>query len=251
MGKLEDVSRFDYAVSVATGEVPSDIINQPHQVYENTKYPRQLSRSLVLWAWTRTVSQVTFTPECTNYILTDAVKHLTSKYTSEIPLIQAENVRIKVARIAAAVAARCYSTDETHERLIVEQYHAEYAVRMLELFYDKLSFGYKQFSVAKFEDNQPIDKDAIYKLIENYSQPGEFNFFVNQMLNNNSITKKLFQDITGLEKFIADIVLSKLVRLRALRSVQHYYVKQPAFTSFLQEIRRGDYVPKTNKGKGN
>jgi hypothetical protein len=195
----------------------------------------------VLWAWTRTVSQVQFTPECTKYILEEAVPILTKKYSSEIPLIQAENVRIKLSRLSAAVAARCYSTDDNFERLIVEKYHAEFVLKMLELFYDKPSFGYKQFSLAKFEDNQPIDESEIFKLIEQYAQPAEFMFFINQMLNNNSITKKLFQDITGLERFIADIVLSKLVRLRALRSVQHYYVKQPAFTEFLQKIRRGDY----------
>jgi hypothetical protein len=249
MGKLEDVSRFDYAVTVATGEVSSDVINIPHQVYENTKYPRQLSRNLVLWAWTRTVSQVSFTPDCTNYILSEAVPYLTKKYSSEIPLIQAENVRIKLARLSAAVAARCYSTDGSCEKLIVEKYHAEFVVRMLEMFYDKPSFGYKQFSHARFEANRPIERKEIYDLLKKYLG-ADFEFAVNEFLNNNSITKKLFQDISGLERFLADIVLSKLVRYRALRSVQHYYVKQPAFVQLLQEIRRGDYAGEAEEGKG-
>jgi 5S rRNA maturation endonuclease (ribonuclease M5) len=94
IGANEDISRFDFAMAVATNEVDTEIINaiSAHDDTDDAaKYPAHACRALVLWAWSRTPDQIEFTKAATAATIKTAIE-FGKAYNSSIPLIQSENV---------------------------------------------------------------------------------------------------------------------------------------------------------------
>jgi len=60
IGTIEDISRFDFALTVASSEVPSETINAPalYDTSDSDKFTPELCQALILWAWSRSPSQV-------------------------------------------------------------------------------------------------------------------------------------------------------------------------------------------------
>lgn len=155
IGNNEDIARFDFAMVVSNEEVDLDVINRS-PVRRAPKYPQEACRNLVRWAWSRKPDQVGFEQSSVAYIR-EASKRLVTDYTESLPLIQGANVRLKLARIAAAIAVRLFSSDETGERVVVRGEHAKAAVAFLDHLYASPKFGYKQLSRAQLQALQEGD----------------------------------------------------------------------------------------------
>ena len=110
IGAAEDVARFDLAVVVQKDEVDAALINRQHRQIQSD-YTQADLRKVLLWLWSRKSEHIIFTREATDYILRVS-NTLAGRYTSSIPLVQGENIRFKVAKLAAAVAGRCFSTSD-------------------------------------------------------------------------------------------------------------------------------------------
>src|SRR5690606_10997782 len=156
IGANEDISRFDFCMTVAADEVDARIINEVKGVEDTSdvnRYSQSSMRSLVLWAWSRTRDQVQFTPRAVREVIDQAIQ-FGKQYTSSIPLVQTENIRIKIAKVAAAVAARTFSCDEAGESLIVHREHVQAACQFMRQLYAKPSMAYDSFSRNDKEDGQ-------------------------------------------------------------------------------------------------
>lgn len=144
----EDIARFDLACSVARDEVPSSRINMPRSErgdMHEPKYDSTLCRNLVSWAWSRKPENVVWGTGVEKRLLAKA-RRMGKRYTSGIPLIQGENVRFKIARIAVAIAARTFSTDASGTQVIVQIRHVNDAVAILDRLYSTETFPYRESS---------------------------------------------------------------------------------------------------------
>lgn len=149
----EDIARFDMAMSAARADVDSAVINsRTHQRIKH-RYTRELCSALVSWAWSRKAEHVTWQPGVENYLLNRA-EDMGQRYIPEPPLVQAENVRVKLARIAAAVAARTFSCDETGNCVVITEDHVDAAEEILERLYRMPSFGYALHSRKVLRDRE-------------------------------------------------------------------------------------------------
>jgi len=145
IGNPEDIARFDFAMSVRTDDVPGSRINNPDRSMVPHIYTSDLCHELLLWAWSRKPEHVEWKPNAYKAVYEFAEK-LGTMYVDKPPLIQRTNVREKIARIAVALAARTFSTDEQGERLIVELRHVQDAARFLNKLYSYENFGYARLS---------------------------------------------------------------------------------------------------------
>lgn len=159
IGNPEDIARFDLAMSASAHDVPSALINDPAAREDvSHTFDAQSCHELLLWVWSRRADQVRWSDEAVAEVFS-AAQRLGESYIEDPPLIQAANVRVKVARLAAALAARTFSThDGVH--LEVERRHVVDAVKFIEHIYGLDTFGYARVSQEAIEDAQ-VAKERI------------------------------------------------------------------------------------------
>jgi hypothetical protein len=76
------------------------------------------------------------------------------RYIEDPPLVQAANARIKIARVAIAIAARTFSTDDSCEKIVVTKEHVQDAVKFMDVLYDMPTLGYGDRSRERILDVQ-------------------------------------------------------------------------------------------------
>lgn len=160
--KAEDIARLDLVVSVASNEVDINLINSVMPPPKERKYGADALSHLVLWAWSRKRDQVIFNRKSIDAAM-EAAKMLGRKYSAAIPVVEAAEQRIKVARVAAAAAALTFSTEDG-ERLDVTPDHVEWAGAFMDQCFSKASLGYDLFSVQAIQ-NATVD-DVTKELIK-------------------------------------------------------------------------------------
>lgn len=234
IGNLEDVRRFDAACVVAAGDVDADELTRLRDekpVVEH-RLDSKTCRTLVLWAWTRRGDQVTFEPDAERAVSEEA-KKLNDAFTDEIPLVDRGSMRLKLARLSAALAARTFSTGGDEEQLVVRECHVRYVARLLHEEYSSRSFGYADLTAALKLTSQMTDKDAVKARIQTVSFPREF---CQSLLHTPRVESQDVQDWLGWERVEANDLVSFLVRKRALVRDQKHYRKTPQFIEFLKAL---------------
>lgn len=141
----EDVARFDFALAVSNADVPPGVINAAQHRRVEHVYDADSCAKLVLWAWSRKVDQVRFLKAAEDAILR-AAEDMGGRYIPEPPLVQVENIRTKIARIAVAIAARTFSTNKAADTIMVRAAHVEAAVEFLDWVYGTEVMGYSRMS---------------------------------------------------------------------------------------------------------
>lgn len=140
----EDIARFDFVIAAAKGDVDSKLINRSFSEAHAPEYTSEDCEKLVKWAWSLTRNDVVVSQKAADQAVKSALD-IGERYISDPPLIQAENVRYKLLRIAAAIAARTFSIDK-RGRLLVNREHVVDAVRFLDMVYEDDSLGYARAS---------------------------------------------------------------------------------------------------------
>lgn len=140
----EDIARFDFAMATAKGDVDAKVINRSFSEAHAPTYGSKESELLVKWAWSLTRNDVVVSAAAAKAAVRLALD-IGERYISDPPLIQSENVRFKILRIAAAIAARTFSVD-SRGRLVVNREHVEDAVTFLDKIYEDDALGYARIS---------------------------------------------------------------------------------------------------------
>lgn len=148
----EDIARYDFVMAVANDEVDSKVINSLHKT-TRPKFSSDDCAMLVMWAWSRRSDQIKWSSAAEQAVL-DAAEELGDRYVPDPPLIQAENVRVKLARLAVAFAARTFSTGNKGEHILVRQAHVRAAVEFLDTVYGNHAMGYRDASEKSIKENQ-------------------------------------------------------------------------------------------------
>lgn len=182
--KAEDVRRLDIAVGVASGDIDISIINRDVSTLETVPhiYTSDLCNKLLMWIWSRKPDQIKFTKDAVIYIL-GAATEMGQRYSSKIPLVEAADQRLKIARLSIAIAARLFSTDDG-TNILVEKEHAEFIVQFLNKCYTSKALGYSRMSAVEHQHND-ISTATLLKLRKE--------FIKLQLYNHNNVVNMLYQ----------------------------------------------------------
>jgi hypothetical protein len=231
IGNPEDVARFDLAMTVRAGEVPSEEINKVHKAGRQ-KYPEELCRTLIRWVWSRTPEQVVWTDAAYQLALRMATK-LGSRYIEDPPLIQAANAREKVARVATALAARTFSTDRTGERVIVRSCHVKDAVAFVDRLYGMRGFGYAERSREMLDARDEAEDNA--KDIKSYlgRKPGLAAF----LRGTGKFRRQDVEEVLNVDREQANAIISRLWDAKMIRKEKGDIKVEPTLHAILRGER--------------
>lgn len=230
----EDIARFDLVVLASKDAVSVEDINQPRGNKIENKYTIDALRDVLLWTWARRREHIKFSDAATNYILAASVR-LSEEYTSAIPLIQGENVRFKIAKVAVAIAARCFSTEDGIS-LNVEKEHAVLAVQLIRWFYNSPACGYDRYSGTHNMKAELTNIDALAKIFTQLNRDWEH--LVDGLLEAEFIQNRDLQDWLDTSVDAANSFIGIMVRSNALKKRGKYYVKRPSFTKWLRTLKK-------------
>ena len=234
IGSAEDISRFDFALIVSSDEVSSKDINSYTDIDLQHKedFLQEAFKNLVLWVWSRKAEDVIISPEISQKILEIAIQ-LGSIYSSDIPLVQSENIRIKLAKISVAIAARLFSTDETGEKVIVRLAHVKAAELWLNRLYSKPNMAYDVFSEMRRLNKYITNITELEQILR------DFNVTDDVFLSLSIISTMTLQDWTDGDRVTAKNLIGKLVKLNCLRQTSRpdQYYKSLEFSKWLKERR--------------
>lgn len=229
----EDVARFDYVLVVAHNEVSGKVINQRREPLPKI-YDVSMEQDLILWCWSRKPNDVRFSKEAIKLVYDISMK-LEGMYDFSIPLIQVENVRFKLAKIAIAFAARFYSNSEDGKVLIIKSGHVECAYLFLDLIYGKDQSGYKAYSTMKKSVQEIVTPEKLHS-VEVYFDSWKLqkNELLRYLLTNNSIDNDSLMIHLGCRKEDGTECMSRLLKAGCLSKKGQFYYKSPDFTQYLK-----------------
>lgn len=231
IGKAEDISRFDLVVSSASEDVDSKVINSNAPEDVPHVYTSELCHDLIMWVWSRRPEDVLFSKKARKEIYELSIK-MGESYTSEIPLVESADFRVKLARMAAAWAARLFSTDDGI-RLLVKKEHVDAAAQFVDECYTKSSFRYKQFSEARAKENEPLgaSRDDVARWLQD--EP-----LVLQFLSTyDEFKRQDIEDFCGMTREDSANITRYLSSHRLVRLSRGTLHKTPMFIKLLEEMR--------------
>ena len=238
MGKAEDVRRLDIAMSVASGDVDPSLVNRSLKDLPTVPhvYTSDLCNTRVLWAWSRKPDDVIITDEATQRILESATE-MGAKYSSKIPIVEAADQRIKIARLAVAAACCVFSSDETGQKVIVKPEHVDFVVDFMNELYCMKSFGYDRLSE---QDMVTSDTSA-----NNISKLRSL-FLTLPLVDANEMAGILYQlpyfsratleDYTGLSKDDLKMLLKYMTNNHLVDKVKGDYRRLPLGTELFENL---------------
>lgn len=238
MGKAEDVRRLDIAMSVASGDVDPALVNKSLKDIPEVPhvYTSDACNTRVLWAWSRRPEDVIFTPEATELILEKATE-MGSKYSSKVPVVEAADQRIKIARLSVAAAACVCSTDESFTKVIVKPEHVEFVVDFMNELYCAKSFGYDKLSEQEAATSD-VSADNISKLRKA--------FLILPIMDFNDMAKILYQlpyfsratleDYSGMSKDDLRALLKFMTNNHLVEKFKGDYRRLPLGTELLENL---------------
>jgi hypothetical protein len=232
----EDIARFDFALAVASDDVKAEEINSRKPPRVRHRYTSHLCSQLINWVWSRRQDQVVWEAGVENYVL-DRAQELGRKYVPDPPLVQAENVRVKLARLAVAVAGRLFSTDETGELLVVDYEHVEAAEKLLNSFYGMDSFGYRDHSKTVIHERAQAEKNE--KAVRQYLAANEEALQTLVQCISGPFKLRDFEEFGGMSRIEAQEVVRQLQMWRVIRRLGKGYIRaEPILTKVVKELDR-------------
>lgn len=230
MGSLEDVRRFDLTLVLAEEQIDADrIARRPNLT---ALCSSDLCRSLVLFAWTRKKNQVTMQKDALEKI-TQGAKILCDKFSESIPIVDKGTTKLKVARLAVALAARTFSTDDLKQSIIVRTCHVDFVISYLDKLYSNKFFGYAEFSEMQRSANTVKDPNEVKRRIRQQKFPRDF---AQNLLRAEEICRDDFQDWCELDQDMSRSTMSFFVRKHCLFRDGNTYHKTTDFIRVLKEL---------------
>lgn len=241
IGGLEDIRRFDAAVLVSAADIESSEINmlQNARPVVEARHTGDLCRRLILWAWTRRPEQVCFEDDATQLVLARATQ-MCETFTEAIPLVDRGSMRLKLARLAASLACRTFSTTPDRQTVVVRACHVEYVADWLIGVYSSRTFGYLDFTAAQRLTEKLVDEKLLIAQIAAAPHPHDL---AKQLLHTSKLELVDIQDWCGWDRENAMHMLSFFVRKHALARDGRHYRKTPPFIRLLKTMLENGALP--------
>lgn len=204
-GAAEDIARFDALMLI---EDNGDRIKPSHRP-DYIPPSKEACNNLVQWAWSRKADQVKFAPKIEDYIW-DASEELNKEYNCSVKLFGNE-AHLKVARLSVAIAATCFSSDESGECIVVDREHVDWTVAFLHRCYDNEIFRLKDFvknERMKSEVTQAV-KDTVKTLMHS---PHNTIIIQELMTASGHVNRTALFDMSGLPKDNYQAVMAEMAK---------------------------------------
>jgi len=225
----QDISRIDFAIGISEEDVDKKLINAVIEEKVEHKFTSDLCNLSVMFAWSRKPENIFFEKEAIDFIL-EVSNKMGDDFSSDIPIVIGAEMRIKLARMAVAIACWMYSTDETGENIIVKQSHVLVVVNFLYTEYCGSVLGYKDFSDQKNRDKTIGNTDDI----ENRIMDKEM---CDLLLDMGKIHPSDIEDVFGLTLSEARDLIGYLRKNKLIKRKGTFYVKTPGFIKYLKELK--------------
>lgn len=239
IGGPEDVRRFDAAVALSSGTLSTAEIRAEEQRRVPFRLPSELCRRLVMWTWTRHADDVMLDDD-TSSAIKELAASMSEQYSDTIPLFDKGTGSHKLARMAAAIAARTFSTDRSMTKVVVRPAHAEVAADIMRATYDDPVMGYAEYSRTQRAASTVRDPEAIRRYVLNLKDPRSL---VEQLLARDTVLQQDLQDLCGLDRDSAQRMMSLLVVSRCLARAGREYRKTSGFIELLRRMRSDESLP--------
>jgi len=232
IGNNEDIARFDIAMSVYAEEVSSEAINSVHPSEQRQIYDKESCQELVTWVWSRHAEHVAWGTGAEQEVLRLALD-LGGRYVESPPLVQAANIRIKLARIAVAIAARTYSTDESGELVVVTKAHVRAAVKFLDMLYGMRLFGYQDLSREHLEDERIAreNKDEAKGFMVRHVGLSRL------LRDNRQFRSNDLQDMLSIDRDTANDIIKALSKMRMIKRENANIKVQRVLHEILRDVK--------------
>lgn len=229
----EDIARFDYVLAVSHDEVKGEVINKRREPLP-VLYEAKLEQELIMWGWSRKPNEVRFENDAIKLIYARSIA-LENLYDFSIPLIQVENVRFKLAKIAIAFASRFYSNTEKGKILLIKASHVDCATYFLEKIYGKEASGYMAYSEMKKSAEEIVTPEKLV-FIENYFDKWKLQKkeLLRFLMNNNVFDSRGIMEHLGCVQSESIECISKLSIASCIAKRGAFYTKTPAFVGYLK-----------------
>lgn len=228
----EDIARYDMiAILSDKGNAQIDPLWQPEQPFDQEVY-----RTRIRWVWSRTADQIELSEEVKLFIVQEA-NRLNQMYECHIKIFGTEAWK-KILRLSIAVAGYLVSTDESYEKIIVNQNHVEFAVEFLSKLYDNSTFKLREY-VEHEKRFTTIDEEGIALLQSMYDKHPTLLLQLEQCA---SATKNMLSAATGLTNDELNKALNNLTKGLFIRFVNHDIVPTERFRLGLAELERHTHV---------
>lgn len=224
----EDIARFDFALIVAFDDVDSDLINAPYRDEVPHVFTSDLCRDLVLWAWSRKPKHIKLSKKGYEACFSLAKKMYT-KYSHACPLVNPSEQKIKLARMATALACRLFSTDNGVNVIVTED-HVEYIYEWLNEIYDSKYFMYQEWSLDHNPEQSLVSVTETERVLDAMGRNA-----VRKLLNLKQIALKDFEDLLNCDRTTARTHVSDLLKNNALNKYYTSYMKTPAFIKLIKQ----------------
>jgi hypothetical protein len=245
VGAPEDIARFDLVVTAASSDVALRTINAAREAEVPETFTSDLCHQRVMWAWSRKAEHVQFTPEATTKILTLASEMGEQyRHATEIPLVEPNEQRVKIARMSAAVACLFFSTNDG-EHVIVRPEHAVFAVEFLNRLYAKPSLAFDEYAGMQKRRFQLVGAETVDHLFERKPTA------VRALMEQENFTQSDIAEIFQLdERSAVRATTTALKDAGFFRRVgSSYYVKTPAAIVWLRtELATGRLLQRAMNG---
>ena len=210
----EDIARFDFFMTTAKGDVDTKLINSNFSEHHQPEYTSEECEALVKWAWSLTRNDVIIS-DAAGRAAIEAALDMGDRYIADPPLIQSENVRFKILRIAAAIAARTFSIS-TRGKLLVNAEHVSDAVRFLDMVYGQDAMGYKRASVRALA--QQAKAKEKYTLCLNFLREHKDDVLLTlRMVGGATFRTRDFKDFGGMEESQSKQVVQTLLKWQVIK----------------------------------
>jgi MCM P-loop domain len=230
IGNPEDIARFDLAMTVRAGEVPASEINRVHHAGRNP-YTAEACAALLRWVWSRTPEQIVWDDDAEDEVFKQANK-MGARYIEDPPLVQAANIREKIARMAVALAARTFSTDRSGERVVVRRWHVRDAVTFMDRIYGMPGFGYAERSREVLSDRKEAQKQTKFAKEYLYRKPGLAKF----LRTTGKFRRQDLEEILNVDREQANAIISTLWSAKMVRKDKGDVRVEPTLHDILREV---------------
>lgn len=240
----QDIRRFTMAMGVTTDEVPDDLINMNIDDMEPFEdiYTSEICHNHLLWVWNLSPDDVIISKEIEIMILSLA-NHLCREYIPAVPLVEPGDIRLKLARISVAAAARMDSRDD--DKLIVCKEAVEYAYDFLNGIYASKAFKYFEYSVAYAE--YAYSEEDLETLANSFKEQWPYNWEKLGKLLLTTIyikVRELSAAIPNLEDKYVRECLDWMAGKRIVESSSRgVFTKTPVGVKFFETLLPSDNIP--------
>ena len=155
--KSPDLTRFDEFIPFCQKDVSGDEI--AHRKSIDKLIPEEIFMQHIYWVWSRKPEQIIYTESAVQKI-NDLSASFIQDYSLEVLPIVHNGIRDIITRLSVAMACLNHSTDESHEKVIVESDHVSKAAEWHKAALNMLEIKeYKQDIEGKSE---LTDNDCIF-----------------------------------------------------------------------------------------